>query len=111
LNYWVGFSLGAFGLAAHALNKESYFIEKEKQVVFLKTHVSQLELIEVLGWGLGWCSGSVPALSESNLGLIPGSGRDTFSGLNMLLAIYGVPAGSLCHVQQRTSEKPDSSLD
>jgi hypothetical protein len=50
-------------------------------------------------------------LGESDLGFIPGSDRDAFARVNMPLAPSGVPAGSLCHVQQRTVVKPDSALD
>jgi hypothetical protein len=61
--------------------------------------------------GLGCCCGCVSALGESNTGLIPGSGRDTFALLNMPLLPDRVPAGSLCYVQQSTIVKPDSTLD
>jgi hypothetical protein len=57
------------------------------------------------------CSGSVLALGKSNPNSIPGSSRDAFAGVNMPLAPFGVSAGSLCHVQQKTVLKPYSPLD
>jgi hypothetical protein len=53
----------------------------------------------------------VSAFGESDSGLFPGSGRDAFAGVNMPLAVSGVSAGLLCHVQQSTVVKPDSPLD
>jgi hypothetical protein len=53
----------------------------------------------------------VSALGKNNAGLIPGSGRDAFAGVNMPEVPYGEPAGSLGHVQQCTVVKPDSPLD
>jgi hypothetical protein len=50
-------------------------------------------------------------VGKSDPGLIPGSSRDAFAGVNMPLAPTGVSAGSICNVQQTAVVKPDSLLD
>jgi hypothetical protein len=58
------------------------------------------------------CGSVMSALIKSKPDSIPGSsGRNAFAGVNMPLAPSGVPAGSLCHVQQSTVAEPDSPLD
>jgi hypothetical protein len=74
----------------------------------METWLSDCHLCKM---GLGWCSGSMSNLAESNPGSNPGSGRDAFAGVNMPLVSSGVSGGSLCHVQKSTVVKPDSPLD